>query len=125
MRTCTRCEKRLDDAAEPTGAVCNSCSLNNFRDQMRHSEACEREMTLKMRPGWGVTVFNTCDIGGDDFLHIEVRMMKGKMGIDISVVKDAESDDFLMWIGDKKLVVQLEPVDDEGCRGSGIVRSVE
>jgi len=127
MRTCDRCEQQLSETTEPDGKVCDKCALNWFKAQVAHSEQYEKEMEVKLRPGWEVKVFNTSDIDGDDMMHIDVRMRNEKLGIAISIAKtecgaSEEDSGFVIWVGDKKLLVLAEPVNEDNSDGSlGVV----
>jgi len=129
MRTCDRCEQQLSETTERDGKVCDKCALNWFKAQVAHSEQYEREMEVKLRPGWQVKVFNTSDIDGDDMMHIDVRMRNEKLGISISIAKtewaSEENSGFVIWVGDKKLIVLAEPVNEDNSDGSlGVVLGV-
>lgn len=126
MRTCDRCETQLSETTEPDGKVCDKCAFNWFKAQVAHSEQYEKELEVKLRPGWEVKAFNTADIDGDDMFHIDVRMNNNKLGVAISIAKtewaSEENSGFVIWIGDKKLVVLAEPVNEDNSDGSlGVV----
>ena len=126
MRTCDRCEKQLSETTEPDGKVCDKCAFNWFKAQVAHSEQYEKELEVKLRPGWEVKAFNTADIDGDDMFHIDVRMNNDKLGVAISIAKtewaSEENSGFVIWVGDKKLIVLAEPVNEDNSDGSlGVV----
>lgn len=126
MRTCDRCEKQLSKTTEPDGKVCDKCALNWFKAQVAHSEQYEKELEVKLRPGWQVKAFNTSDIDGDDMMHIDIRMRNDELGIAISIAKtewaSKENSGFVVWIGDKKLIVLAEPVNEDNSDGAlGVV----
>jgi hypothetical protein len=73
-----------------------------------------------------VKAFNTSDIDGDDMMHIDIRMRNDKLGIAISIAKtewaSEDNSGFVVWIGDKKLIVLAEPVNEDNSDGSlGVV----
>lgn len=121
MRTCDRCGERLSETTEPTGVVCDRCALTWFKAQVAHSEQFEKELLIKMRPGWSAKAFNTADMDGDDMFHVDVRTGKDKLGISISIEK-SDDDNFTIWVGDKRLTVMAEPVNDDNVDGTlGVV----
>jgi len=60
-------------------------------------------------------------------MHIDVRMRNEKLGIAISIAKtecgaSEEDSGFVIWVGDKKLLVLAEPVNEDNSDGSlGVV----
>lgn len=125
---CTKWEhkKREDDTLGFIPKVCPSCALAMFKLDMEHARINDKTRIFKMGPEWKAKVYNAANRleEGKDFLFVELLIPKRKESISIAVRKKAgDSDEFLVWIGDKQLVVRLGNEHDSGDFEDGIVVS--
>lgn len=136
MLKCRECEKDWDwkkdedDTPDFIPKVCPECGIDMFKRDMEHSKKNSKEISFLLSPGWEAEVYNApnCHEEGQDFLFVDISMNKGKKGISIGIKKRrGASDDFLVWIGDKQLVVRMEEQGDEeeedSPTGNGVVVS--
>ena len=122
MLKCRECEKEWnwekdeDDTHDLIPRVCPPCGMDMFKRDIAHSKKNSKEISFLLSPGWEAEVYNApnCHEEGQDFLFVDISMNKGKKGISIGIKKrGGNSDDFLVWIGDKQFVVRMEEQGDE------------
>jgi hypothetical protein len=132
MLKCRECdrvwdwEKDEDDTPHFIPKVCPPCGMDLFKQDMEHSKKNSKEMSFLLSPGWEAEVYNApnCHEEGQDFLFIDIHMNKGKKGISIGIKKrGGNSDEFLVWMGDKQFVVRMEEQEEDSSENNGIVIS--